>query len=48
MNKRIAIVFIVVALAAAALGVYFGAGQSQSTLPFGRAAKPKPPVVRKT
>ena len=42
MNKRIAIVFIVVALAAAALGVYFGAGQSQSKLPFGRAAKPKP------
>ena len=42
MNKRIAIVFIVVALAAAALGVYFGAWQSQSKLPFARATKPKP------
>ena len=42
MNKRIAIVFIVVALAAAALGVYLGAWQSQSKLPFARATKPKP------
>jgi len=42
MNKRVAIVFIVVALAAAALGVYFGAWQSQSKLPFARATKPKP------
>ena len=42
MNKRAAIAFIVVALAAAALGVYLGAWQSQSKLPFARATKPKP------
>ena len=42
MNKRAAIAFIVVALAAAALGVYLGAWQSQSKLPFAHATKPKP------
>lgn len=42
MNKRAAIAFIVVALAAAALGVYFGAWHTDSKAPFARAARPKP------
>ena len=42
MNKRAAIAFIVVALVAAALGVYFGAWHTDSKLPFARAMRPKP------
>ena len=42
MNKRAAIAFIVVALVAAALGVYFGAWHTASKLPFARPARPKP------
>jgi thiol-disulfide isomerase/thioredoxin len=42
MNKRAAIAFIVVALVAAALGVYFGAWHTDSKAPFARAARPKP------
>ena len=42
MNKRAAIAFVVVALVAAGLGVYFGAWHSESKLPFARATRPKP------
>ena len=42
MNKRAAIAFIVVALVAAALGVYFGAWHGDSKAPFARTARPKP------
>ena len=42
MNKRAAIAFIVVALVAAGLGVYFGAWQADGKVPFARAARPKP------
>ena len=42
MNKRAAIAFIVVALVAAALGVYFGAWHADSKAPFARTARPKP------
>ena len=42
MNKRAAIGFIVVALVAAALGVYFGTWHTDSKMPFARAARPKP------
>jgi thiol-disulfide isomerase/thioredoxin len=42
MNKRAAIAFIVVALVAAVLGVYFGASHTDSKLPFARTARPKP------
>ena len=42
MNKRVAIAFIVVALAAAALGVYYGNWQAESKAPFARSARPKP------
>ena len=42
MNKRAAIAFIVVALVAAALGVYFGTWHADSKVPFARAARPKP------
>jgi thiol-disulfide isomerase/thioredoxin len=41
MNKRAAIAFIVVALIAAGLGVYFSARQSEKA-PFARATLPKP------
>jgi len=41
-NKPAAVVFIVVALAAAGLGVYFGAWHTDSEVPFARAARPKP------
>jgi len=41
-SKRAAIAFIVVALVAAGLGVYFGAWHAESKLPFARAARPKP------
>ena len=42
MNKRAAIAFIVVALVAAAFGVYFRASHTDSKLPFARAGRPKP------
>ena len=42
MKLRIALAFAVVAAIAVALGAYFGAGQSQSKLPFARAARAKP------
>jgi len=42
MKLRIAIAFAVVAALAAALGVYFGTGQTQSKLPFARSARAKP------
>jgi thiol-disulfide isomerase/thioredoxin len=41
-NKRAGIAVIVVALAAAALGVYFGAWHTDSKAPFARTARPKP------
>jgi thiol-disulfide isomerase/thioredoxin len=41
-SKRAAIAFIVVALVAAGLGVYFGAWHTESKLPFARATRPKP------
>ena len=41
MNKRAAIAFILVALFAAALGVYFGARHADSKAPFARMARPK-------
>jgi thiol-disulfide isomerase/thioredoxin len=41
-NKRAAVAFIVVALAAAGLGVYFGAWHTDSKLPFARSSAPKP------
>jgi thiol-disulfide isomerase/thioredoxin len=42
MNKRAAIAFVVVALVAAGLGVYFGTQHTDSKAPFARAARPKP------
>lgn len=42
MSKRAAIAFIVVALVAAGLGIYFGARQNESKQPFARVARPKP------
>jgi thiol-disulfide isomerase/thioredoxin len=42
MNKRAAIAFIVVALAAAAVGAYFANRHSDSKAPFARSARPKP------
>jgi thiol-disulfide isomerase/thioredoxin len=41
MNKHTAIAFVVVALIAAALGVYFGAWHTDGKAPFARIARPK-------
>ena len=42
MNFRIAVIFAVVAVLAAALGVYFAGRESQSKLPFPQTMAPKP------
>ena len=42
MKARIALLFAGVALAAAAIGIYFGAWHGESKLPFARPASPKP------
>ena len=42
MKPRIAVLFAGVALAAAAIGLYFGTWQSESKVPFARSASPKP------
>ena len=41
MRARTAVAFVVVALAAAALGLYFGTSATQSKLPFARASSAK-------
>jgi thiol-disulfide isomerase/thioredoxin len=41
-NKRAAVAFIVVALVAAGVGVYFGAWHTDSKLPFAHRGPPKP------
>ncbi|HZD21706.1 MAG TPA: TlpA disulfide reductase family protein [Burkholderiales bacterium] len=42
MNKRAVIAFVVAALVAAGLGIYFGTQHTDSKAPFARAARPRP------